>query len=709
MSFEYYTKWWIKAKQKFEDLYAKDDAFMKKQRPLKDRKLTSKLLGGLYVNYSLIVQEIDACLDQMAQPQKRNTIRKLMDAATVRLLELNNEMRNIEISEYYYVDGNLIEMKLVPYDVEILHPALFYPRPINVEDMWQKIQKGEKIFIPPEPVIEEQVEGLDQEAAQGGDSAAEGAGVEKKEEVVAEAAEKTDPAGGEEGEKKVKDKKDKRPKQPAFQIEQKQLTPEEIKEMERKKALEPGAAKKMPPPPVPEVTNPAANIIQNIWRGYSTRQWVKRKENDRRLLIGMNEPSWKSKEAFERFEKNLNVRREYRDQCIREYVEAIDQERTRILRVVAPGLFEDIGDEIREWFRQFYIRARCFDKIPEEEKGGTVLVIRCETFTPEQYLDDFEKRRKEKLKAKGQDKQKAKELKAKLKKQEADKKKKEAERKKKEAEAKQKKKKKMDEYEYEYFDTTSKPLYNQGAQEHREIWDKINDFENPFEKHYMDMITDEKCYEVQLEVRRQVDELMRIELELLQDALEEDKWKAKGKKGKRKKKNKKKGKKKGKKGKKGKKDPTGDRTTEDLFQELVDNGIIRTYPCVRLREYFGDFSYKNWDLRVKDFDPPATLLDVRQAVIMNCIMPLGVEVMKRPKSVLIAGPRQTGKHLLANAIFTETQCVLFDLSPEVTFEKYTGAKGMKMLIHLINKMTRLLAPSIIYFEAAEKNILQENS
>lgn len=158
---------------------------------------------------------------------------------------------------------------------------------------------------------------------------------------------------------------------------------------------------------------------------------------------------------------------------------------------------------------------------------------------------------------------------------------------------------------------------------------------------------------------------------MLQDALEKDKLKMKGKKGKPKKKKKKAKKKKKKKGKK-KKDPTGNRKIEDLFQELVDNGIIRTYPETHLHQYKGDFSYNNYEKRMLEFDPPATLGDVRHAVVMNCILPLGVQQLIKPKSVLIVGPRQSGKHLLANAIFTETKSVVFDLSPSVLAGKYPG-------------------------------------
>lgn len=68
------------------------------------------------------------------------SIRKLMDAATIRLRELHEELTKIQMSEFHYIDDSLIELKLVPYDVEIIHPALFYPRNLDVEEFVQKIK-----------------------------------------------------------------------------------------------------------------------------------------------------------------------------------------------------------------------------------------------------------------------------------------------------------------------------------------------------------------------------------------------------------------------------------------------------------------------------------------------------------------------------------------------------------------------------------------
>lgn len=153
--------------------------------------------------------------------------------------------------------------------------------------------------------------------------------------------------------------------------------------------------------------------------------------------------------------------------------------------------------------------------------------------------------------------------------------------------------------------------------------------------------------------------------------------------------------------KKKSKDMTADKLTEELFQELVDNGVIRNYPKASLSSFHGDFGYHNWELTENDLEIDPTLLDIRQTIVMNIILPMGVTVMKRPKSVLISGPKQMGKHLLANSIFNATKCIVFDLSPEVTAEIYLG-KEVKMLVHLVKKMAKILAPSIIFIDNAEK-------
>lgn len=98
------------------------------------------------------------------------------------------------------------------------------------------------------------------------------------------------------------------------------------------------------------------------------------------------------------------------------------------------------------------------------------------------------------------------------------------------------------------------------------------------------------------------------------------------------------------------------------------------------------------------------------------------------RSVLIAGPKDCGKDMLVHAVCTETGATLFDLSAANIVGKYPGKAGLIMLIHLINKVSkyvayfkdlsaiveaendlfcRLLQPSIIYIDDAEKTFLKK--
>jgi IQ and AAA domain-containing protein len=167
------------------------------------------------------------------------------------------------------------------------------------------------------------------------------------------------------------------------------------------------------------------------------------------------------------------------------------------------------------------------------------------------------------------------------------------------------------------------------------------------------MIYAEKYTEVEMELRRIVDEMMRHELNLLQVffvrlisfeftfnlpflkiALDKDR----AAKGKKVKKGGKKARRAGKKGKKKKeKDLTPDRTTESLFEELVVNGILVKYPEFYMKQYLGDRAYA---ARMPTNPAPG---DIRQVIKEYCILPLGSQMIRNfapcIKSILIAGER----------------------------------------------------------------------
>lgn len=69
MSNASYNKWWVVTKKQLEELKAYEEGRRKytKDTTIKERVKGMRVLGDLYCRYSLIVQELDLCLDQMIQ------------------------------------------------------------------------------------------------------------------------------------------------------------------------------------------------------------------------------------------------------------------------------------------------------------------------------------------------------------------------------------------------------------------------------------------------------------------------------------------------------------------------------------------------------------------------------------------------------------------------------------------------------------------
>lgn len=260
---------------------------------------------------------------------------------------------------------------------------------------------------------------------------------------------------------------------------------------------------------------------------------------------------------------------------------------------------------------------------------------------------------------------------------------------------------------------------NESVHSYRDVW-QCRDEHNNFEQKYDgELVKEAKRIEVETEVRKQVDELMREELKNLKMAVDRDKGGKKGKKGKKsgkksgKKKKKKSGKKSGKKGKKKKKekDLTADRTVESLYEELIDEGILVRHPKIQMSEFVGDFSYLGSTLRQANIEPMPSLSDVRRVITEFCVLPLGSQTIheKAPfiKSVLVAGPRGVGKKSLVNCICTEAGANLFDLSAANIVGKYPGKAGLNMMMHMVFKVARQMQPSVVYIGDAEKTFMKK--
>lgn len=65
--------------------------------------------------------------------------------------------------------------------------------------------------------------------------------------------------------------------------------------------------------------------------------------------------------------------------------------------------------------------------------------------------------------------------------------------------------------------------------------------------------------------------------------------------------------------------------------------------------------------------------------------------------------------MLLNAMCTELEATLFDLTATNIVGRYPGKSGLNMLLHLVIKVSRLLQPAIIFIDQAEKTFLKKVS
>ncbi|XP_056633947.1 dynein regulatory complex protein 11 [Diorhabda sublineata] len=420
----------------------------------------------------------------------------------------------------------------------------------------------------------------------------------------------------------------------------------------------------------------AALKIQKIWRGYITRRATRRRKIQEMLLIGMIPPLKTKSDEIEKDLENKNYRRKLQIERRKEYEESVKQIRNNLEINQRGAVLEQLSDQVRNWLQEYKIST---GKIPEytgdDRSASRTLFSRQGTeseLSKSTQISSKESRTKKGFKGKEN---------------------------------------KTDKVEDE--DQTTKailstfvPELNLRKEEYDEIWRNKDESDNFRQYHYKNIIEQEQMMEMENELRKVVDEMMRAELELLQEAFDRDR----GHKGK--KKSSKKARRAGKKSKKKKeKDLTPDRTTESLFEELVANGIIKRYPKVEITDFQGEISYYPPAKHNIGKDPPIALGDLRQLLTEYCIIPFLTPNLHQTtphiKSLLLSGSKGSGKKMLLHAICTETGAVLFDITPSNIVGKYPGKSGLIMLIHLISKVSKLLQPSIIYMDNAERPFVKK--
>ncbi|KAG5885212.1 hypothetical protein JTB14_012235 [Gonioctena quinquepunctata] len=602
-----------------------------------DRREDRALLATLYIRYITIANKLARCVDQMVQPQKRKLVKKLLEAALGRLLELKADLVEADLNEYTHCGDIMEKMNLTPLDTEILTPSCFRKERKDEIEYRSKVIDGVLSKLGFIDTTAEKVPMTEQQAIliiQTHERARQGR-------LRAQFM------------KEIKSMKDK----------SKPMQGDDVGEGEEGRT---GG-----------ISLTAAMKIQKIWRGYVARRATRRRKLQEMLLIGMIPPPKTKSAEIEKDLLNKQRRWELQDRRQVEYEEAIKNIRNSLEKHQRGPVLEQLGDQVRGWLQEYKTQT---GKIPEytgEERSTSRLMLSRQGTDSElsksTQISSKESKTKRDKTAKSKDTKSTGE---------------------------------EEELTTKAALSTFVPELNLRKEEYDEMWQNRDESDNFRQYHYKSIIEHEQMTEMENELRKVVDDMMRAELELLQEAFDKDR----GHKGKRK--SSKKARRGGKKTKKKKeKDLTPDRTTESLFEELVANGIIKKYPETYLHDFKGEMSYFPPVPFNIGKDPPISLGDVRQVIREYCTIPLLTPNLHQAtphiKSVLLTGYRESGKDMLVHAVCTETGAVLFDLTPSNIVGKYPGKSGLIMLIHLVLKVSRLLQPSIIYMDCAERPFVKK--
>ncbi|KAK3245248.1 hypothetical protein CYMTET_45172 [Cymbomonas tetramitiformis] len=606
----------------------------------------------IYIKYLQIFKKLEECYDQMVHPQKRLDIKKALEGTIGRILEIKSWMVKLNgLNDCVQLDDILVDLKLAPDVLEIPTPRYYVEnRSKELDDRGKFLDAlVEKYNVkrPREDPIKLPPPLPEEEAIR-----------------VIQVNER-----GRQGRERARIMREIR-RQQAFE--------EKIARMGGRSALS---------------QEEAATRMQAAARGFISRTRTKQITEAELVFIGMKPPQRDpAHDPQIKEQRNLQRRKLVQAENQAEYDKALITLKTKVREMEGQDMRETIQDRVNTWF----VENRNPDNgeypdFPDEDEGGSKIILN--PVPKEEPLDepapDPKAKKDAKKDPKKDDKGKGKKGKGKD-----------------DAPVEEKKEECPD-----YF----VKLIEGSVQDYVNVWQDRDESTNFFQKYDAELVKDSLRGVVFEEVRVDVDEEMRVLLQNLKDMVAAEKAAKSGKKGKKGKKNKgkkakgKKKKDKGKKGK-GKKDLTADRSMESLYAELVSNNIIQPIPKAKVQDYLGGFNYLGATLEKASIIPDPSMAQVRQLVSEYGILPMASRELheKVPwvKTMLFYGLPKSGKTLLSYAVANGIGANFFNLSPRNTDGKYPG-KAVQLMIHMVFKVAKTMAPSVIYIDEVEKVFISD--
>jgi IQ and AAA domain-containing protein len=134
---------------------------------------------------------------------------------------------------------------------------------------------------------------------------------------------------------------------------------------------------------------------------------------------------------------------------------------------------------------------------------------------------------------------------------------------------------------------------------------------------------------------------------------------------------------------------------------IFDWQIIRKYPKRSLDEFIGDQNFAAHELRMMNKTSVAHYGDIKNTLRLM-VFGMGPLELPKVKSLCIAGPPKCGKKLLVEALCTEMEAVMFDLSAP----KVKPIADMDEFLSFVMQMAKKLQPSVIFIEGAHKPFIR---
>ncbi|NXP52701.1 DRC11 protein, partial [Heliornis fulica] len=647
-----YNKMWRDAQKDLDiQLQREREEFL---QPEKDHVKAFKMLAVSYIKYMQIFRNLETAHDQLIHRQKRAAIRPLLDGVIGRILELKKEMVELENSEFHYMDDILIDLKLLPEDLEVPIPRYFIKEKLEILQQREKmlsqilLTSGLQTEKPPDTMTREEAIKVIQVAERARQGRCRAALMKK------------------------------------IYLEEKRQTRIQVQ--------------KGPNP------DDAATCIQKVWRGYIQRKRTEKVREEAAIFLGMLlsihtfvfsshfqslPPQLKATRTSqlnaERVDALRGEVRERHEEDIKERHEEDIKEKLRETEGLT--IKETLQDQISQCFMECRHILGRFPDYPTEEAGGSMAIL--SQYTPEQVAAELAAQKEMALQKKDQKekKEKAKDNVKGKKPQETG--------------------KPEEDEGWKMAPSNFLSTLEEGNHQYKVVWqnrDKGWDF---LQDHDPELIKEEKREEVEEEIRVQVDELMRQKLEALKLAVDGE---TSGKQKKRRNNQKKYS--------LLKTNTCIPRkvnincwTIDSLYRELVEEGLLIKANTVNLSDYIGEYTNMESTLAQMGTEPVPSLAHVRHLIALYGILPLGSQIVheKAPvaKALLLAGPAGVGKKMLVHAICTETGANLFNLSASNLAGKYPGKDDLQLMLLKVLKVAKHLQPSVVWIEDTEKIFSKE--